>query len=1068
MRVFLIVCTLCVVFVFNISAQQTDRFDDPFAQYQTGIELMDHEQYATAQAVFREIMAREDLTGGYEFVDLLAQTAYYDAECAVELNNANAARLLETFIEDNFNHPLANIAQFQLGRYYYNNRKYTNVVKSFEKVDHFNLETEQIIEMRFKLGYSYFYRKNFKEAKRHLKDIRNIPSEYYYPANYYYGYIAYYEKDYDEALTRFRNVIHSNMYQHIVPYYICQIYFAEKDYGKLTDYAEPLLGEPKIKYLTEINYLIGQAYFNGEEYEKAVIYLTEYIATAKKTSEQDIYQLAFANYKIGDYINAISFFKKFTIREDSLAQHATFTLADCYLKTDEKHHARNAFNEAANMDFDLSIKEIAHFNYAKLSYELGYHLEAVNSTEAFIRRYPNSIDRDEARELLTDIFLSTRNYKAALKLIESIDSHTPSIKKAYQKVAFYRGVEHFNEGDHKAAIVLFEKSLKNPIESNLEAASYFWKAEAFMEMHYYHTAIKSLNSLQRIMVTADNLPANITPASVQYNLGYCYLQKKQYQNALIYFKQATTILQKDPDEIENNEITRRVFGDAMLRAGDCYFITNDYPRAHLAYNRVIKGNFNSTDYATYQTAIIHGLERNFDIKIKVLENFIRNHSQSIYIDDALFELGSTYFLLDNKEDALSRLGTIIQQHPYSAYISKAILKTGLIYNNLNEYNKAIGFYKQVVINYPKTKEANEALLGLKDLYISISDADGYFEFIESVPGARVTVSLQDSVNYQAAEVLFVKGACTEAVEDFTSYLRDFPDGFFTMNARFYRAECLYKQERYISALIDYEYVASSPRDRFTEKSLLLAARINEYEVKDYAKAFKLYKQLLEVAEYKVNNLIARQHLMRLAYKLEQYKDVKIYSDMVIRFDLSSTKDVVEARLYIGRAAFKMQDLVKAMNAFKSISRGPLTESSAEAKFYIAHIHYLKQEYEESQKACYEIINQTPSYEYWVVKSFLLLADNDIARGEFFQARATLQSVVKNYQGDAQLMKEAEIKLQLIIEEEKRILEESLQIEQEHEFIIEDDTIYNDTLGILIDDFTMPAEEIDLIDVEEEE
>jgi hypothetical protein len=67
-------------------------------------------------------------------------------------------------------------------------------------------------------------------------------------------------------------------------------------------------------------------------------------------------------------------------------------------------------------------------------------------------------------------------------------------------------------------------------------------------------------------------------------------------------------------------------------------------------------------------------------------------------------------------------------------------------------------------------------------------------------------------------------------------------------------------------------------------------------------------------------------------------------------------------------------------------------------------------YESSNSACFKIKNDYASYEYWVVKTFILIADNYVMLDNIFQAKATLQSIVDNYNGDQALLQEAKDKL----------------------------------------------------------
>jgi TolA-binding protein len=74
------------------------------------------------------------------------------------------------------------------------------------------------------------------------------------------------------------------------------------------------------------------------------------------------------------------------------------------------------------------------------------------------------------------------------------------------------------------------------------------------------------------------------------------------------------------------------------------------------------------------------------------------------------------------------------------------------------------------------------------------------------------------------------------------------------------------------------------------------------------------------------------------------------------------------------------------------------------------VEYLKGKYKTSEKTCFGLIKDLPNYDYWVTKTFLLLADNYVALKDTFQAKATLQSVIDNYKGDDDILPAAKQKL----------------------------------------------------------
>jgi len=90
-----------------------------------------------------------------------------------------------------------------------------------------------------------------------------------------------------------------------------------------------------------------------------------------------------------------------------------------------------------------------------------------------------------------------------------------------------------------------------------------------------------------------------------------------------------------------------------------------------------------------------------------------------------------------------------------------------------------------------------------------------------------------------------------------------------------------------------------------------------------------------------------------------------------------------------------------------------TVAAAEAKYNLANIDYLKHRYKTSQKACFELVKDMPNYDYWVAKTYILLADDYTGLKDAFQAKATLQSIIDNYKGDDDILPTAKQKLYLL-------------------------------------------------------
>ena len=237
----------------------------------------------------------------------------------------------------------------------------------------------------------------------------------------------------------------------------------------------------------------------------------------------------------------------------------------------------------------------------------------------------------------------------------------------------------------------------------------------------------------------------------------------------------------------------------------------------------------------------------------------------------------------------------------------------------------------------------------------------------------------------------------DAAADFSNYLSRFPDGAFRLNATFYKAECDYRNKNYASALTAYEEIIAKPKNIYTEKSLVTAASIQLRNSK-MNEAIILYKKLEETADLLDNIMTAQAGLMICYNKTEQREEAITYAQKIISSDKASKEMVNEAHLIYGRSSMESGDFVTAQKEMSVIAKQS-GEAGAEAKYDLALIQNKLQNFKSSKDKCFEVINAVPSYNYWIGKSFILLADNYIALGDTFQAKHTLKSIVDNYEKD---------------------------------------------------------------------
>jgi TolA-binding protein len=152
--------------------------------------------------------------------------------------------------------------------------------------------------------------------------------------------------------------------------------------------------------------------------------------------------------------------------------------------------------------------------------------------------------------------------------------------------------------------------------------------------------------------------------------------------------------------------------------------------------------------------------------------------------------------------------------------------------------------------------------------------------------------------------------------------------------------------------------------------------------------------------------------------------------LVRQNEKSAQEDKYKTGLYAGLAHLQKGDTTGAVNEFDYTISNTKTISAAEAKYNIANIEYLKGKYKASQKTCFDLVKEMPNYDYWVAKTYILLADDYVALKDNFQAKATLQSIIDNYKGDDDILATAKQKLDKLLPEKPVKTESTEPVKQD--------------------------------------
>lgn len=973
------------LFEATVSSQVPFTGKDLTSDFNRGMELFNKEKYPAAIRLLDSYVRHNDGSNRIQ----VAEAEYFSSIAALKLFNPDAEYRMIMYIANHPESPRINGARLALGDYFYQNKNYRKAANYYETVNRQELQDEQLAEYFFRLGYSLYIRGDKSRALLMFSEIKDIDTEYTPPAVYYFSQIAYEQKMYQTAMDGFMRLKDDETFGGIVPFYIVQILYMEKDYNGILSIAPDLISSAGKERVVELYRFIGDAWYNKGNYEEALPYLEKYSTGARASAREDRYQLGYCYYKTGDIDKAVKIFLDIKSQNDLLSQNIWNLLGDCYLKKDDKKRAQFAFGEASKLNFDKKIKEESLFNYAKLTYETSYSPfgETIAAFQEYIDLYPGSERIQEAYDFLVGTFTQLKNYKAALSSLDKIPNKDKRLEDAYQRVAFFRGLELFKNLEFEAAVNMFDKSLKyEQYNRSLRSRAIYWRGEAWYRLAHFSEAKDDYELFMGI-------PGSMLLPEfklVRYNLGYAFFNLKDYSNALTHFKTF---------EGEVATVTPEVMADARNRIADCYYIATNYPMAIAYYDKVIDYGKIDADYAMFQKGFSLGLINDGKGKVNVLTELTVRYPSSSYIPNAIFERGRAYLVMEDYNRGEADFNTIISVYQNSQFVPRAMVQLGLLYYNLGDNNKAISQYKKVIENFKSSPEARYAMTGLRTIYVDMNDVEAYFAFVKTLDGyGDVNMAEKDSLLYLSGENLYMSRSYDKAREVLQSYLTEFPNGSFRQNAQYYLAQSLKSAGNNDEALKLYIAVSEEPNNQFLEQSLIAASEIL-FEKEDYNASYDYYERLEKVAGNPENKLIALKGELRSAYQAGDAEKTITAAGKIVSTSNVPEELIREATFMSAKANYSLNNFDDALRDFRKVATEVTSSEGAESKYRVAELLYKKDQIAEAEKIITSFIDQNTPHQYWMARIFLLLTDISLKKGDTLQARATLQSLKDYYTVD---------------------------------------------------------------------
>ncbi len=993
-------CLFYCLFLFNTSfSQNTLTYTMNDSHYRDGLEYFERSNYAAAKLEFSKFLDNSDDAEKYYNYDQIS-AEYYITVCNLYLNAPEADIQANRFVAAHPNHPKSATLYKELGNYYFASKNYEKSIYYFKKVNKKLLSIKEQAEVGFKLGMSYYNSGELKKGLEQFSSVKNLADEVYSPqAAYYAGIINFKSENYDAAISDFKRIEKNEKYRAEAPIWIANSYYKQGKMDELLAYAAPLLKPTnREKYVSELAVLVGDIYFQKSNYQQANVYY-DLLKTASKVpiSPEIRYRIGFSQYKTKRFAEAIDNLKLVASRNDEIGQYSSYYLGVCYLNSQNLAGALAAFDAARRLNFNPSIKEDAAFNHAKVQISIGNGASAIKELLDFNKAFQNSTYENEANELLTEAYLTSNNYQAAINYIEGIKKRTPKLNLIYQRMTYNQGVNEFNNANYDKSIFYFIKSVQNPEDANLKMAADYYKAETFYNQKKYSEAIPIYASLQSASESAKGSEYSI---KALYSMAYIYYNQANYEKAAELFKAYT-------DKLKNAS-SKPNYDDAMMRLADCYFVQKNFAAASQIYDIVSIGGNANRDYALFQKAQTLQLQGK-DAQAKDIYNkIVKDFPSSPYSDDALYKSGELELNAESFALAVSQFTKLIQTKKNSLLVPSAYLKRAIAYTNLKNYDASISDYRNILSNYSSNAVSEDALLGLQDVLNTVSRSEEFSADLANYKQKNPQGSSTESLEFETAKNIYFALQYGKAISAFNTYLKNYPNSGTNIEAKYYLADSYNRTGDVQNALKYFYGVIAGQNSTFISRAAFRAAEI-ENNLKNHSKAISNYKLWAQTSNSKTDQQKAYIGIMESYYKLNNYDSTIVAAREVINLGNVVPNSVNKATLNLGKAYLGKNDAIRASTEFENTIKLAKDEYGAEAKYNLANMSFLARNYKQTIELCKQLNADFADYEDWRGRGFLLIADSYIALDDNLNAKAVLNSIIDN-SSDTELVVQAKTRL----------------------------------------------------------
>ena len=509
----------------------------------------------------------------------------------------------------------------------------------------------------------------------------------------------------------------------------------------------------------ECHLQIGIGKYNQSIYRQAIEHFNEALKNCPEAKRQTVlFYISESYFRLKEYTDASSSYAN-TIAlgpNTAIGQKSAYSLAWCYIRLQkadkalellvdqadndksviQKEAAKNAIDVLMNMHryeeaaarieknfniFDDADKESYAFIKALALGRTGNDKDSLQAFGDFIKKYPNSVKKDEAIYQVGLIQISQSRFSDAIKTLDAVitEKTNPDLR---EKAIYRIGECYFNQGNITEAGNAFNKVIKTFPQGKCRVDALYQLGELAYMQNSYADALTAFEA-----IAAGN---NDLSSQALFRCGEVLMKAGRYEEAIIKFKDYKI---KDPDG--------KLKEDALFKTGLCYLELKDQAQALTAFSQLMNAKGYFRQEARFNIAEIARGVDNYALAIQHYKAIIAEEPKHPLAAASKKACGICLYAMKDYAGAKDTFNAILAEYPSTdQVIPETRLWLGRSLIAAEETENGILETLKVPVMYPKCPFVADAYVEAARAYGKIGKTDKaklmYAEALKSNPTAE--------------------------------------------------------------------------------------------------------------------------------------------------------------------------------------------------------------------------------------------------------------------------------------------------------------------------------------------